>query len=90
MSEWTWDARKDRQNRREHGLSLADGVPALTDPLAISRPDPRPDGDRWRLAGSAASIVVLFVAHTDLVVLPDGREVGCIISVRKAYEEGDF
>ena len=99
MAEWAWDPDKDALNRRSHqGLSLAAGVPVLEgDPLALSRPDPHPDGDRWQTVGSAGGIVVLFVVHTEPVGQEDGREVGRIISVRKAttherraYEEGTF
>lgn len=79
-------------------LSLADGVVVLNgDPLAASRPDPHPDGDRWQTIGSAGGILVLFVVHTEPVEQADGREIGRIISVRratsherKAYAEGTF
>jgi uncharacterized DUF497 family protein len=99
VPEWTWDPYKDALNRQNHqGLSLAAGVLVLDgDPLALSRPDPHPDGDRWQTVGSAGGVVVLFVVHTDPVEQEDGREVGRIISVRKAtpherraYEEGTF
>lgn len=97
VAEWTWDPDKDARNRREHrGLALADGVTVLeSDPLAMSRPDPHPDGDRWQTVGSAGGLVVLFVVHTEPIGQPDGTEAGRIISVRKAtsherkaYEEG--
>ena len=95
MDEWTWDPQKDRLNRQRHeGLSLADGVLALADPLALSRPDPHPDGERWRTIGLIGGRIALFVVHTDPVHQPDGRKIGRIISVRKttqrerrAYEE---
>ena len=97
MPEWTWNPQKDARNRREHqGLSLADGVTVLEgDPLALSRPDPHPDGNRWQTIGNAGALVVLLVVHTEPVMQPDGSELGRIISVRKAtpherrdYEEG--
>ena len=89
---WSWDPDKDRKNRERHKLSLAAGIPVLEgDPLAISEPDPHPDGDRWNTIGAAGGIVVLFVVHT----LPPPEGSGRIISVRKAttherkdYEEG--
>jgi uncharacterized DUF497 family protein len=95
VDEWTWDPQKDRLNRQRHeGLSLADGVLALADPLALSRPDPHPDGERWRTIGLIGGRIALFVVHTDPVLQPDGRKIGRIISVRKttqrerrAYEE---
>jgi uncharacterized protein len=98
MPEWTWDPDKEVKNLREHGLSLADGVPVLEgDPLAESRPDPHPDGDRWQTIGGAGGFLVLFVVHTEPVMQADGRNPGRIISVRratslerKAYEEGAF
>ena len=79
MPQWTWDPEKDAKNRSRHCLSLAVGILALDgDPLALTRPDPHPDGDRWQTIGSAGGVVILFVVHTD----PDGS--GRIISVRKA------
>lgn len=85
MPQWTWDPAKDRLNRQRHGgLSLVDGIAALADPLAVSRPDPHPDGDRWQLVGSAAGVVMLFVVYADPVTMADGTDVGRIISVRKA------
>jgi uncharacterized DUF497 family protein len=88
---WTWDTGKDEINRRKHGLPLSIGEVALADPLALSVPDPHPDGDRWNTVGMIAG-VVLFVAHT----WPDGAQPGRIISVRKAtkperraYEDGE-
>ena len=44
---WTWEPDKDAINRRKHRLPLSIGEVALADPLALSRPDPHPDGDRW-------------------------------------------
>lgn len=29
---YVWDPAKDALNQRKHGLSLADGIPALEDP----------------------------------------------------------
>jgi uncharacterized protein len=90
-------SRQGCQERREHrGLALADGVTVLeSDPVAMSRPDPHPDGDRWQTVGSAGGLVVLFVVHTEPIGQPDGTEAGRIISVRKAtpherkpYKEG--
>lgn len=54
------------------------------DPLAMSRIDHHPDGDRWQTVGMVGT-VILFVVHT----WPErdaetGDEVGRIISARKA------
>jgi uncharacterized DUF497 family protein len=98
MIRWTWDAAKALENRRKHGVSFELAARALNDPLASSRPDPHPDGDRWQTiaAPSASSPVLLFVVHTE-PVLSDGDEEGRIISARvaeawerRAYADGDF
>jgi hypothetical protein len=44
---WTWDPDKDAKNRVRHKLPLSVGEAALSDPLAVSKPDPHPDGGRW-------------------------------------------
>ncbi len=67
------------------------------DVLAVSRPDPHTDGDRWQTLGLASSILV-FVIHTWPEPDPaTGQEIGRVISARKAtpherraYEEGEF
>jgi uncharacterized DUF497 family protein len=58
------------------------------DPLAMTRHDPHPDGDRWQTVGLIREVKTR--ADT-------GEEVGRIISARqatthetRAYEEGDF
>jgi uncharacterized protein len=94
---WTWTDKKNRINKREHGLSFETAKLVFDDPLAFSRTDPHPDGDRWQTVGLVGP-VVLFVVHT--LPEPDlaaGHEVGRIISARKAtaherraYEEGRF
>lgn len=33
--EYEWGPAKDAANRRKHGLSLADGIPAMEDPNAL-------------------------------------------------------
>ena len=69
----------------------------FNDPLAASRADPHPDGDRWQTVGLTGN-VVLFVVHTGPDVDTEtGEETGRIISARRAtaherraYEEGNF
>jgi uncharacterized DUF497 family protein len=89
---WVWDPDKDRRNRSRHKLPLSLGEMALADPLALSRPDPHPDGDRWDTV-AVVDGMTLFVAHT----WPDDGTPGRIISVRqattherKAYEDGEY
>jgi len=90
---WAWDPGKDEKNRRRHKLPLSVGELALADPLAVSRPDPHPDGDRWNTVGMVDGVTV-FVVHT----WPDDGDdsPGRVISVRqatkherRAYENDD-
>jgi hypothetical protein len=76
-----------------HGLPLEIGAAALDDPLAVSRPDRHPDGDR-RDTIAVINGVALFIVHT----YPDDDDrLGRVIRVRKAttherkaYENGDY
>lgn len=94
---WVWSVAKDRANRRVHGLSFETARLVFADPLAASRPDLHPDGDRWQTIGSVGP-VTLFVVHTEPTLdQTTGGETGRIISARKAtsherraYEEGRF
>ena len=94
---WAWDAKKNRDNKRAHGLSFETAQLVFDDPLAASRPDPSSEEERWQTIGLVEP-VVLFVVHT----WPEpekecGEDIGRIISARKAttherkaYEEGTF
>jgi uncharacterized DUF497 family protein len=94
---WTWQDEKNRTNKRDHGLSFETAQLVFNDELAVSRPDPHPDGDRWQTVGLAGT-VFLFVVHTWPEPDPEtGNETGRIISARRAttherraYEEGEF
>jgi len=91
--EWVRSEEKNRTEERDHDVNFSVAKLVFDDPLAVTRPDSHPDGDRWQTIGSVKS-VLLFVVHT-------GREedesIGRIISARKAsarerkaYEEGRF
>jgi uncharacterized DUF497 family protein len=94
---WVWTEAKNRTNKRDHGISFETAKLVFDEPLALTRHDPHPDGDRWQTVGLIGTVVV-FVVHT----WPesdgdDTEEVGRIISARKAtaherrvYEEGDL
>jgi uncharacterized protein len=89
---WTWDPVKAEANRRKHGVSFELAQRVFDDPLALSRPDPEPEEERWQTVGLIEGVIV-FVIHT----APDDEETGRIISARKAtaherkaYEEGEF
>ena len=94
---WTWSDEKNRTNKRDHGISFETARLVFDDPLALTRLDPLPDGDRWQTVGLIGSATV-FVVHTwpESVVGVD-KEIARLISARKAtsderraYEEGDF
>ena len=54
------------------------------DALALTKPDPHPDGDRLRTVGVIGAVTV-FVVHTVPEFDPEeGEDVGRIISTRKA------
>ena len=76
--EWTWDPDKAEANRRKHGIRFEAAAFALADPLADSRTDWHPDGDRVRTFAHAGPLLLIIV-HT----LPD-RDPGRIISAREA------
>ena len=76
-------------------MGFATAQLVFDDPLALSRPDPHPDGDRWQTLGLVGNVILLVVhtwPETDVIF---GEEEGRIISARKAtpherraYEEG--
>jgi uncharacterized DUF497 family protein len=92
---FTWDANKNRANRRKHGISFETTTKVFVDPNAIMRLDLRDTGEqRWHTIGSVDALIVL-VAHT--LISDEGGELVRIISARKAtprerrlYEEGEY
>ena len=81
---WTWGPHKSRTNKRKHGLDLEVAAHVFDDPLALTMPDPHPDGDRLRTVGVIGTSTV-FVVHTMPEFNPaEGDDVGRIISARKA------
>ncbi len=95
--QWVWNDEKNELNKKNHGLSFETARLIFDDPLALSRVDPHPDGDRWQTIGLVGT-VHLFVVHTWPDPDPETDDTtGRIISARrataherKAYEEGNF
>jgi uncharacterized DUF497 family protein len=92
---WVWTDAKNLKNKRDHRIGFETAKFVFDDPLALTRQDPHPDGDRWQTIGRVDAATIL-VVHT-WPEIDDGGEVGRIISARKAtsherraYEEGDF
>jgi len=80
---FAWDERKNRLNRRKHGISFASAVRVFEDPVAVSYVERVVDGEeRWHTIGLVAGLVVLLVVHT--VEEENGEEKIRIISARKA------
>ncbi len=94
---WIWNEAKNRSNKLKHGLSFEIAQLIFDDPLAMSRRDPYPNEERWQTLG-LVNYVIIFVVHTSPEYDPQsGKDVGRIISARKAtkherraYEEGNF
>ena len=94
---WTWDPRKDRENRRKHGLSFETAQLVFADPLALSRLDSAADEERWKTVGLIGHTAVLVVHTWPDTEAGSGEESGRIISARKAtpherkaYQKGTF
>jgi len=79
--EFAWDERKNRANRRKHGIGFETAVLVFDDPNHVSVQDREVDGEqRWQTIGLVEGIHVLLVAHT----LDDNEKVIRIVSARKA------
>ena len=94
---WVWSEDKNRINTRKHGLSFATAQLVFDDPMALTRFDPHPDGDRWQTVGLIGHVLVHVVHTWPEFDLMSEEEVGRIISARKAtaherkaYEEEQF
>ncbi len=94
---WTWDANKNRANKRVHGLSFETAQCVFDDPLAASREDRHSNEERWHTIGMIDGIVVLVVDTWPQPNPATGEEVGRIIGARKAtsherkaYEQSGF
>lgn len=84
------DPAKAASNRRDHKITLAEGVTVLDDPLGLERADDK-HADRWVVIGESDRGRLLYVVYT--IVTP---ALGRIISARRvtaherrSYEEGD-
>ncbi len=80
-----WDERKNRANRRKHGVSFEEARSAFLDESArvISDPEHSEEEDRFVLLGVSASLRILVVCHC----YREDDSVIRIISARKADRE---
>lgn len=83
----TWDPKKDRINRRKHGLGFETALRVFSDPFAMSERDRIEDGEeRWQTIGLIEGVMVVLVAHT-FREDPDGTVTVRIISARRATSQ---
>ena len=61
-----WDPKKNRENRRDHGVSFEEAETAFADEhgLLMADPDHSEDEDRFILLGLSAILRLLVVCHT--------------------------
>lgn len=88
--EFEWDEKKNRANRRKHGVSFEEAQTAFADEhgLLIDDPQHSSDEDRFVLLGLSASLNVLVVCHCYRA----GGDTIRIISARRAdsHERGEY
>ena len=88
-----WDERKNRTNKRKHGVSFDTASQVFDDPFHLTTQDREIEGEaRWQTIGMVSGIHVLLVAHT----ISEDEDVVRILSARKAtpgerriYAEGN-
>jgi len=78
VPEWTWDPERARSNRRKHGVSFADAVTALEDPLALTVPDKTRTDERLVMMGQDSEGKLIVIAWIPL------ERGGRIVSARRA------
>ncbi len=81
---WTWHPDKAAANRAKHGLSFETAVRVFDDPLHASKPDPHPDGERWRTIGMVGPVLLLVIHTWPEAASAVDEPIGRIISARKA------
>jgi len=80
---FAWDEKKDRINRRKHGISFETAARIFEDPNLVSYPNRVVDREeRWHAVGSAGGIAIVLVVHTSEE--KHGEEEIRIVSARKA------
>ena len=77
-----WDEKKDRSNRKKHGVSFLEAETVFYDEPAIQFPDPDHSAgeDRFLLLGLSLRLRVLLICHC----YRESESVIRIISARKA------
>jgi len=80
---FVWDEKKNRSNRRKHGISFETAARIFEDPNVVSYLDCMVEQEeRWHSIGNAGGIAIILVVHTSEE--QNGEEEIRIISARKA------
>ena len=79
---FSWDARKNRENQRKHGIGFEEACTVFADENARLKHDPdnSQDEERFILLGFSAKLRLLVVSHA---YRQDGKQIR-IVSARKA------
>lgn len=61
-----WDRRKEKENRRKHGIEFGEAITVFGDPLSITiiDPDSASDEERFVILGLSNRRTLLVVVHT--------------------------
>ncbi|MGB8480830.1 MAG: BrnT family toxin [Acidobacteriaceae bacterium] len=82
---FTWDAEKDRGNRRKHGISFDIAARVFLDPFHLSRHDRVVEDEaRWQTIGMVDGVLLVLVAYS---VVDEEEEAIRIISARKVTRQ---
>lgn len=82
---FTWDARKDRSNRRKHGIGFDTAARVFLDPFHLTRQDRVvEDETRWQTIGMVDGVLLILVAYA---VADEEEEAIRIISARKVTRQ---
>ncbi len=88
MDGFEWDPAKAASNLKKHGVSFADAAVSLSDPLAITIPDPDAEGEERfvTLSASASGQILLTVycyVHAGIRIISSRK---ASPGERKSYE----
>jgi len=83
--DFEWDEAKAEANQRKHGVSFAEAMTVLADPLALTGfdPDHSDDEDRYITMGLSIAGRLLLVSHTER-----GKKVSSVPGRRTDASEG--
>ncbi|MGC1870423.1 MAG: BrnT family toxin [Acidobacteriaceae bacterium] len=84
---FTWDALKDRSNRRKHGIGFDTAARVFLDPFHLTRQDRVVESElRWQTIGMVEGALLVLVAYA-VANEEEEEEVIRIISARKGNRQ---